>query len=82
MPFDPRYPMVGLHANALNTILDNKLIYEVPKVQVALVIGIIGILLAFGVPALSASMGGLVTAIIIGAYGWLSFWLLPINKFG
>ena len=75
MPFDPRYPMVGLHANALNTILDNKIIYEVPKVQVALVIGIIGILLAFGVPALSASMGGLVTAIIIGAYGWLSFWL-------
>ena len=75
MPFDPRYPMVGLHANALNTILDNKLIYEVPKVQVALVIGIIGILLAFGVPALSAAMGGLVTAIIIGAYGWLSFWL-------
>jgi len=75
MPFDPRYPMVGLHANALNTILDNKIIYEIPKVQVALVIGIIGILLAFGVPALSASMGGLVTAIIIGAYGWLSFWL-------
>ena len=75
MPFDPRYPMVGLHANALNTILDNKLIYEVPKIQVALVIGIIGILLAFGVPALSAAMGGLVTAIIIGAYGWLSFWL-------
>ena len=75
MPFDPRYPMVGLHANALNTILDNKIIYEVPKVQVALVIGIIGILLAFGVPALSASMGGLVTSVIIGAYGWLSFWL-------
>ena len=75
MPFDPRYPMVGLHANALNTILDNKIIYEVPKIQVALVIGIIGILLAFGVPALSAAMGGLVTAIIIGAYGWLSFWL-------
>ena len=75
MPFDPRYPMVGLHANALNTILDNKIIYEVPKIQVAVVIGIIGILLAFGVPALSAAMGGLVTAIIIGAYGWLSFWL-------
>ena len=75
MPFDPRYPMVGLHANALNTILDNKIIYEVPKIHVALVIGFIGILLAFGVPALSAAMGGLVTAIIIGAYGWLSFWL-------
>ena len=82
MPFDPRYPMVGLHANALNTILDNKIIYEVPKIQVALVIGIIGILLAFGVPALSAAMGGLVTAIIIGAYGGFHSGYLPINKFG
>ena len=79
MPFDPRYPMVGLHANALNTILDNKIIYEVPKIQVALIIGIIGIFLAYGVPALSAALGGLVTAIIIGAYGWLSFWLF-INQ--
>ena len=75
MPFDPRYPMVGLHANALNTILDNKIIHEVPKIQIALIIGIIGVLLAFGVPALSAAMGGLVTAIIIGGYAYLSFWL-------
>ena len=75
MPFDPRYPMVGLHANALNTILDNKIIHEVPKIQIALIIGIIGVLLAFGVPALSAAMGGLVTAIIICGYAYLSFWL-------
>ena len=26
-------------------------------------------------PALNASMGGLVTAIVIGSYGWISFWL-------
>ena len=75
MPFDPRYPMVGLHANALNTILDNKIIHEVPKIQVTLIIGVIGLLLAFGVPALSAAMGGLATAVIIGGYAWLSFWL-------
>ena len=75
MPFDPRYPMVGLHANALNTILDNKIIYEVPKTYVALIIIAIGLLLSFGVPALSAAVGGLVTAIIVGSYGWISFWL-------
>ena len=75
MPFDPRYPMVGLHANALNTILDNKIIYEVPKIHVALIIILFGLLLSFGVPALNASMGGLVTAIVIGSYGWISFWL-------
>ena len=75
MPFDPRYPMVGLHANALNTILDNKIIYEVPKTHVALIIVAIGLLLSFGVPALSAALGGLVTAVIVGSYGWISFWL-------
>ena len=75
MPFDPRYPMVGLHANALNTILDNKIIYEVPKTYVALIIIFIGLLLSFGIPALSASLGGLATAIIVGSYGWVSFWL-------
>ena len=75
MPFDPRYPMVGLHANALNTILDNKIIYEVPKTHIALIIVAIGLLLSFGVPALSAALGGLVTAVIVGSYGWISFWL-------
>ena len=75
MPFDPRYPMVGLHANALNTILDNKVIHEVPKAQIALIIVVLSLLLAFGVPALSAAMGGLATGVIVGTYGWLSFWL-------
>tara|TARA_B100000989_G_scaffold70875_1_gene49662 strand:+ start:3927 stop:6809 length:2883 start_codon:yes stop_codon:yes gene_type:complete len=75
MPFDPRYPMVGLHANALNTILDNKIIYEVPKTHVALIIIAIGLLLSFGVPAFSAAVGGLVIAGIVGLYGWISFWL-------
>ena len=75
MPFDPRYPMVGLHANALNTILDNIIIYEIPKAQIALIIIVLGMLLAFGVPALSATMGGLAIGILVGAYGWLSFWL-------
>ena len=75
MPFDPRYPMVGLHANALNTILDNKIIHEVSKSHVALIILSIGLLLSFGVPSLSAALGGLVTAIIVGLYGWISFWL-------
>ena len=75
MPFEPRYPMVGLHANALNTILDNKIIHEVPKEQIAVILFLIGLMLAFGVPALSAAMGGLATGVVVGAYAWLSFWL-------
>ena len=75
MPFDPRYPMVGLHANALNTILDDKIIYEIPKTHVALIIILIGLMLSFGVPYLSAAMGGITSAIIVGGYTYLSFWL-------
>ena len=75
MPFDPRYPMVGLHANALNTILDDKIIHEIPKTQIALIIILIGLMLSFGVPFLSAAMGGLASAIIACGYTYLSFWL-------
>jgi len=80
MPFDSRYPMVGLHANALNTILDNRIIHEISKGWIAVVIIGLGILLAFGVPALSPAMGGLATIVVVAGYTWLSFWLFS-NKF-
>ena len=80
MPFDSRYPMVGLHANALNTILDNRIIFEISKGWVAFIILGLGVLLAFGVPSLSPAMGGLATAITVGSYAWLSFWLFS-NQF-
>ena len=72
--------MVGLHANALNTILDNRIIFEIPKGWVAFIILGLGVLLAFGVPSLSPAMGGLATAITVGSYAWLSFWLFS-NQF-
>ncbi len=75
MPFDPRYPMVGLHANALNTILDNKIIHEVSKAQIGIIIIMFGLFLSFVVPVLSPSIGGLVTATVLGLYGWIAFWL-------
>jgi len=75
MPFDPRYPMVGLHANALNTILDNKIIHEVSKAQIGIIIIMFGLFLSFVVPVLSPAIGGLVTATVLGLYGWISFWL-------
>ena len=75
MPFDSRYPMVGLHANALNTILDNKIVHEVSKNWVIAIILVLGVALSFGVPALSPAMGGLVTALVFAGYTWVSFWL-------
>jgi len=75
MPFNPRYPMVGLHANALNTILNNDLIHEVDLLIIIGIILFIGVLLAFGVPALTPSQGGIATGTILVAYSYLSFWL-------
>ena len=75
MPFNPRYPMVGLHANALNTILNDDLIHEVGKSVIVLVILLIGLLLAFGVPALTPAQGGVATGGILIGYSYLSFWL-------
>ena len=80
MPFEPRYPMVGLHANALNTILDNKIIHEVSKPSVIALILVLGLILAFGVPALSPAMGGLATVLLVAGDTWLSFWLFS-NKY-
>jgi len=80
MPFDSRYPMVGLHANALNTILDNRIVYELSKGWVVVIILCIGLVLAFGVPSLSPSMGGLATFAVLGGYAWAAFWLFA-NKF-
>jgi adenylate cyclase len=75
MPFNPRYPMVGLHANALNTILNDDLIHEVGKVIIVLIILAIGVLLAFGIPALTPAQGGIATGAILLGYSYLSFWL-------
>jgi len=75
MPFNPRYPMVGLHANALNTILDNKLIHEVSKAWVVLIIIILGVVLAFGIPSLSPVQGGATIGGLLIGYTYLCFWL-------
>jgi adenylate cyclase len=75
MPFNPRYPMVGLHANALNTILNDDLIIEVNKAYIILILVIIGGLLSFAVPAISPSQGGLAIFGLIIGYSYLCFWL-------
>ena len=75
MPFNPRYPMVGLHANALNTILNDDLITEIDKAYVILILFIIGGLLSFAIPALSPSQGGLAIFGLIVGYSYLCFWL-------
>ena len=75
MPFNPRYPMVGLHANALNTILNDDLIIEVEKAYVIVILLLLGCALAFLVPSLSPSQGGIAIFALILGYCYLCFWL-------
>jgi len=75
MPFEARYPMVGLHANALNTILDNKIITEISKQSVIVIIIGIAIFLSFGVSSLSAAIGGVAIFSLVGIYAYTCFWL-------
>ncbi len=75
MPFNPRYPMVGLHANALNTILNNDIIKEIDKIYILIILLIIGILLAFAIPALTPSQGGIAVVSLMIGYSYFCFWL-------
>jgi class 3 adenylate cyclase len=72
-PFNGSYPMVGLHANALNTILSDIFIIRTPKYIVSLILLLLAALLAFGIQKLSpaiggASVGGLVLVYVIAAF--------------
>ena len=67
--------MVGLHANALNTILSDIFITRTPKYVVSLVLLILAALLAFGIQKLSPAIGGAAVGGLIIAYIMLAFWM-------
>ena len=50
--------MVGLHANALNTILSDIFITRTSKAVVSLILLALALLLAFGIQRLSPAIGG------------------------
>ncbi|MEE9166612.1 MAG: CHASE2 domain-containing protein [Candidatus Neomarinimicrobiota bacterium] len=72
MPFNPRYPMVGLHANALNTILSQNFIRRTPKVYEIAIMLIIGIILGLLVPRFQAVVGAVSTVSLWGMYASLN----------
>ena len=81
MPFNPRYPMVGLHANALNTILSSRFIVKSPTVLNILLILMVGGVLAFAVPKLSATNGGILVGVCISGYTYLTFFLFSSHDY-
>jgi len=75
MPFNARYPMVGLHANALNTILSQKFINRVPKIIEAAIILIISLIIGFFISRLHPLAGGGTTLFIWGGTAFLNIYL-------
>ena len=73
-PFNGSYPMVGLHANALNTILSDIFIYRTPKYLVSLILLVLALILAFGIQKLSPAIGGASVAALVIAYIFIAFW--------
>ena len=74
-PFNGSYPMVGLHANALNTILSDIFIVRTPKYIVSLILLLLAALLAFGIQKLSPAIGGASVGGIVIVYVVTAFWM-------
>tara|TARA_B100000424_G_scaffold2237_2_gene1695 strand:+ start:7018 stop:9921 length:2904 start_codon:yes stop_codon:yes gene_type:complete len=73
-PFNGSYPMVGLHANALNTILSDIFIKRTPKYMVSLFLLSLATLLAFGIQRLSPAIGGVSVGGLVLVYVVAAFW--------
>ena len=68
MPYDDRYPMLGLHANAFNTILTQNFLKEIPYWLFVLIILGFGLLMGLIVPKLSPVKGAIVIFILLVGY--------------
>jgi len=68
MPYNHRYPMLGLHANAFNTILQSDYLKQFSFLQNALVILVFGLLMGFIVPRFKPIPGALILVGILGIY--------------
>lgn len=61
-PFEPRYPMVGMHVNLFNQIINGDFLYRPASLVNWLVILGIALLMGWLIPKLSPASGGFVTA--------------------
>jgi len=68
MPYLDRYPMLGLHANAFNTILTQNFLRELSNWSVILVILGFGLLMGLIVPRLSPVKGAVVVFVLLAGY--------------
>ena len=73
MPFNSRYPMVGLHANALNTILSRIFIERTPKMLEIILMLLVGTIIGLVVPRFHPVSGAGLTLTLWGIYAVLNF---------
>lgn len=75
IPLQTAYPIVGLHANIINTILQKKFVYDVsPPINLSIIL-ILTFLMAILVPRFRPLGGALATLIIILFYSAVSYLL-------
>ncbi|MEE8336178.1 MAG: adenylate/guanylate cyclase domain-containing protein, partial [Candidatus Neomarinimicrobiota bacterium] len=79
MPFNARYPMVGLHANALNTILSQNFIIRASKPIEALIIFLIALVIGLFISRLHPLAGGGTTIFLWAATALVNVYLFS-NK--
>lgn len=73
MPYNSRYPMVGLHANALNTILDGIFIHRVPRIlEIIMMLGI-SVIIGLIIPRFHPVSGAGITLTLWSIYAVLNF---------
>ena len=80
MPFNPRYPMVGLHANALNTILSQDFIRQAPKVFEIAIMLVIGLILGLLIPRFQAVLGAVSAITLWGIFATAN--VLAFSRYG
>jgi class 3 adenylate cyclase/CHASE2 domain-containing sensor protein len=67
MPYNQRYPMVGLYANIFNTVISNKFIQRVPFLTEALIILALGLLTGIALPRFKPLIGaGIILVLLLG----------------
>lgn len=68
MPFNRRYPMVGLHANIFNTILTQNFLRELPLWINIFVLICFGLLMGILVPRFKPFRGAVLMLVILGGF--------------
>jgi class 3 adenylate cyclase/CHASE2 domain-containing sensor protein len=68
MPFEPRYPMVGMHLNLFNQIVTEQFLTRADEWMNWGIILVLALIMGLVIPKLSPTTGGAVMALIVIAY--------------